>query len=255
MYDVNHNFTAYTRAVHDPEPISLIWSRPASPARQRTLDRPAIVAAAIALADEAGPEALTMKAVAERLGTYSPMALYRYVSNKDGLIDLMLDTATAEVPVPAAAGPDWRADLRDLATASRRMIQRHPWFAVLVHTRPPAGPHMMRRLEFMLAVLTGRGAAVADAMTYAALLDRHVFGAGLQEAEEARMSRRYGLADGARLSAALGAMRELAEADGHCPILAGWLAEPAGVDADEQFALGLEFLLAGVAGRLPAAGS
>jgi AcrR family transcriptional regulator len=234
------------------EPLSLIWTRPAPPGRQRSLDRPAIVAAAMALADEAGPEALTMKAVAGRLGPYSPMALYRYVSNKDGLIDLMLDAATAEIPVPAAPGPDWRADLRELATASRRMIRRHPWYAVLVHTRPPAGPHMMRRLEFALAVLTGRGAPVADAMTYAALLDRHVLGAGLQEAEEARMDRRYGLADGARLSAAIGTMRALAEADGHCPILAGWLAEPAGADPEEQFALGLDFLLDGIAGRLPA---
>ena len=51
--------------------------------------------AAIALADEAGPTALTMKAVAARLGPYSPMALYRYVYSKDGLVDLMLDAATA----------------------------------------------------------------------------------------------------------------------------------------------------------------
>ena len=93
----------------------LIWVQPPPPPRQRSLGREEIVAAAIALADEAGPDALTMKAVAARLGPYTAMALYRYVSNKDGLVDLMLDAATAEVPLPPQPGPDWRADLLELA--------------------------------------------------------------------------------------------------------------------------------------------
>ena len=46
-----------------------------------------------------------MKAVAARLGPYSAMALYRYVHSKDGLVDLMLDAATAEIPLPAQPGP------------------------------------------------------------------------------------------------------------------------------------------------------
>jgi len=175
----------------------LIWVQPPPPPRQRSLGREEIVAAAIALADEAGPGALTMKAVAARLGPYTAMALYRYVYNKDGLVDLMLDAATAEVPVPAQPGPDWRADLLELATQTRQMIMRHPWYATLIHTRPPVGPHMMRRLEFMLRVLTARGASTAAAMTYAALIDRHIFGSGLQEAEEARMTQRHGLVDDA----------------------------------------------------------
>jgi AcrR family transcriptional regulator len=209
------------------------------------------VAAAIALADEAGPAALTMKAVAARLGPYSAMALYRYVYNKDGLVDLMLDAATAEIPLPDQAGPDWRADLRALAAQTRQMIKRHPWYAVLIHTRPPVGPHMMRRVEFMLRVLTMQGASTAAAMTYAALIDRHIFGSGLQEAEEARMSRRHGLDDEASLTAAMAAVHDLAEASGRYPHLANWLTEPTGPSADEQFEIGLGFLIEGIAGRLP----
>ena len=127
------------------------------------------MAAAIAVADEAGPSALTMKAVAARLGPYSPMALYRYVHSKDGLVDLMLDAATAEVTLPGQPGPDWRADLKALAMRTRQMTKRHPWYAALFHTRPPVGPHLMARLEFMLDVLTTPGASNAEAMTYAAL--------------------------------------------------------------------------------------
>jgi hypothetical protein len=54
-----------------------------------------------------------------------------------------------------------------------------------------------------LAVLAGQGATTADAMTYAALIDRYIFGSGLQEAEEARMSRTLGLDDEAVLRSAM----------------------------------------------------
>jgi AcrR family transcriptional regulator len=228
-------------------PAPLIWTQPPPPPRQRSLGREEIVAAAIALADQTGAAALTMKAVAARLGPYSAMALYRYVHSKDGLVDLMLDAATAEVPVPGRPGPDWRADLEELAAQTRRMTIRHPWYAALFHTRPPAGPHMMQRLEFMLAVLAGQGATTADAMTYAALIDRYIFGSGLQEAEEARMSREHGLDDEAVLRSAMAAVHDLAAASSRFPLLAGWLAHPSGPSPEEQFGLGLGFLLDGIA--------
>ena len=232
-------------------PAELIWTQPPPPPRQRSLGRAEIVAAAIGLADEAGPEALTMKAVAARLGSYSAMALYRYVYSKDGLVDLMLDAAAGEIPLPGRPGPGWREDLWELATRTRQMIRRHPWYAVLFHTRPPVGPHLLRRLEFVLAVLTSRGATVADAMTYAALLDRHVLGSGLQDAEEASMNRRYGLDSDAGLAAGLAAVHRLAAASGEYPWLTRWLTQPAGPATGEQFELGLGFLLDGIASRLP----
>jgi AcrR family transcriptional regulator len=232
-------------------PGPLIWTRPAPPARQRLLGRDEIVAAAIGLADEQGADALTMKAVAARLGPYSPMALYRYVHSKDGLVDLMLDAAIATVPIPARPGPDWRADLRAVATDTRRMINEHPWYAQLVHTRPPAGPHTMRRTEFMLGVLVGGGATVPEAMRFAALVDRHVFGSGLQEAQEARFNRTHGLDSAEKLAAAFASIHDLAAREGNLPLLAGWLARPDPGGADDQFELGLTFLLDGIAGRLP----
>lgn len=115
----------------------LIWTRAEPPKRRQSpLERDDIVRAATAVADEGGAEALTMAAVARRLGPYTPMALYRHVMSKDGLVDLMLDAATAEIPVPAEPGPDWRADLRGIATESWAMAKRHLWFAQLVPTRP-----------------------------------------------------------------------------------------------------------------------
>ena len=236
-------------------PVPLIWTLPPPPPRQRSLGRAEIVAAAISLADEAGPASLTMKAVAGRLGPYSAMALYRYVHSKDGLVDLMLDAATAEIPVPARPGPDWRADLEELAAQTRQMTRRHPWYAALYHTRPPAGPHLMERLEFMLGVLIAQGASTAAAMTYAAMIDRYILGSGLQETEEARMDREHGLDDEATLRSAMNAVHDLAAASGRLPHLTSWLAHPSGPSPEEQFRLGLGFLLDGIARCLAGAES
>jgi AcrR family transcriptional regulator len=203
------------------------------------LTPPRIVSAATAVADESG--AVTMQAVATRLGC-TPMALYRHVGNKDGLVDLMLDAAAAEIPL--APGP-WRPALHALSLETRAMIKRHPWYAELVHTRPPAGRHQMARLEFMLSTLTAHGAPLADAMTWSAMLDRHVFGAGLQEATESRH-------EPSELGPAFAAMRERAATD--FPTLAAWLATPTGPSMDDQFELVLGFLLDGIATQLAPAG-
>jgi AcrR family transcriptional regulator len=230
-------------------PTPPVWTLPPPPARQRALDRPSIVAAAVALADGSGADAVTMKAVAASLGPYTPMALYRYVHSKDGLVDLMLDAVLSEVALhPADAWPvvgaDWRTALRSLLGGTREMFQRHPWCPALIHTRPPVGPHAMRRTEFMLTVLTGQGASLADAMTYAALLERYVIGSGVQEAQEAAFERDIDL------TAAVMSMSGLAQQYGDVPLMAQWLAAPSGGDADVQFALGLDFLLDGIAARL-----
>lgn len=213
----------------------LIWSQP-EPSPRQTLSRPSIVAAAIAIADRYEP--VTMKAVAVALGDYTPMALYRYVANKDGLLDLMLDSVAGEVPVPAP-GPSWRVDLHDAAVGMRAMIARHPWFSHYFHTRPPAGPNVMRHLEFKLTVLTRAGASLSVAMTYAALIDRHVLGSGMQEQAEG------GPVD----PAVFGQVRELAAAR-DLPNLTAWLSAPAGPPVEEQFELGLGFLLDGIAARI-----
>ena len=99
----------------------------------------------------------------------------------------------------------------------------------------------------MLSVLTDRGVPLVSAMTYAALVDRHIFGSGLQDAEEHRMRTRYGLHSAEKILAAITQVRDLATADGRCPQLTRWLSEPVGPSMDEQFELGLDCLLDGAA--------
>jgi AcrR family transcriptional regulator len=229
-------------------PSQSIWTQPAP--RDRRLSREEIVRTAIAVADEGGVRALTMATVARTLGSYTAMALYRHVPNKDALIDLMLDQVTAEIALPETASTDWRAHLQAVAISSWEMVMRHRWYAQLVHTRPPLGPNMMRRTEHVLGVLTRQGATPAEAVTYAALLDQHIFGAALQATEERDMHARHGVQSKDELAAVIAATRALVAEDSY-PVLTSWMASPTIVTPDEQFELALTFLLEGIAGRLP----
>lgn len=127
---------------------------------------------------------------------------------------------------------------------------RHRWYAQLVHTRPPFGPNMMRRTEHILEVLTRQGATPPQAMTYAALLDQHIFGAALQATEERDMHERHGVNSTDELAAAITATRALVAEDRY-PVLTSWMAAPTVVSPGEQFELALTFLLEGIAERLP----
>ena len=95
---------------------------------------------ALALVDERGLAAMSMRAVAERVGLTS-MALYPYVGGKDalldGLVDLLVLELGAEVDEPA--GPDWRVRLRALGRAVRHLAGKHPGAFPLLLNRSAAG--------------------------------------------------------------------------------------------------------------------
>ncbi|WP_409186143.1 TetR/AcrR family transcriptional regulator C-terminal domain-containing protein [Amycolatopsis sp. VS8301801F10] len=179
----------------DQGPTPPIWLLPEPPERGWGLGRVDIVNAAVRLADHGGAEALTMRAVAKELGASTPMSLYRYVHSKDGLVDLMLDLANSEVRTPEVPGEDWRGELTAVALDTWAMTKRHPWYARLVHQRPPAGPNASRRTEFVLATFDRLGQDLASALGYARLLDGYVIGQALQWAEERAMWQRNAFVD------------------------------------------------------------
>ncbi|MFJ5802276.1 TetR/AcrR family transcriptional regulator C-terminal domain-containing protein [Streptomyces decoyicus] len=118
-------------------------------------------------------------------------------------------------------------------------------------TRPPLGPHLMRRTEFLLQVLVRQGLTVGEAMTYAALLDRHLprqrtaGGGGARHVPSARAPLPQ------QLSEAITAARDLAVEGGRHPLLTEWMTAPSGAGMDEQSERSLAFLLDGIATRLP----
>src|SRR5690606_39375341 len=83
---------------------------------------------------------LSMRRVAEELGT-GAASLYRYVSGKDDLVDLMYDRVAGEYELAPPTG-DLRADVLDIAEQARAMHRRHRW---LIDTNPRnLGPHGLR---------------------------------------------------------------------------------------------------------------
>ena len=103
--------------------------------RATPLDRSTVLAEAVALADEGGLPAISMRALAARLGVV-PMALYKHVADREDLIGGMIDAVVSGYPSPTQDG--WRARVRSRVLAARDAQARHPWMRAAIDeaTRP-----------------------------------------------------------------------------------------------------------------------
>ncbi|TDU77294.1 TetR family transcriptional regulator [Streptomyces sp. KS 21] len=122
----------------------------AAPARRRTeapsgLDRERIIRATVRLLDAEGLARFSMRRLAAGLGV-TAMSLYWYVDTKHDLLELALDRALGELPLPRTAPAEpvregWPGRLRSLACGYRRLLAEHPWVAPLTAAYPNIGPH------------------------------------------------------------------------------------------------------------------
>lgn len=110
-----------------PRGIALAWGVAAAPQRgpKREMSVERIVDAAVEIADADGLSAVSMAAVAAKLG-YTPMSLYRYVSAKDDLVLLMQEQATG-LPSEASREGPWRERLECLYAEQVHSYLAHPW--------------------------------------------------------------------------------------------------------------------------------
>src|SRR5262249_31410860 len=135
------------------------WQRlPDRPGRRRRepISREAIVTAAIGLLDREGLAALSMRRLAEELGT-GAASLYWHVGSKDGLLDLVFDELIGEEQIPDPDPPRWQEQLKDIARAQRRVSLRHPYLVRISIGRIPMGPNALRFSERVLAILRAGG--------------------------------------------------------------------------------------------------
>lgn len=142
--------------------------------RQRVLDH------AVTVADAGGLGSLTMRSLAKELGV-KPMALYHYFTNKDEILDGVVDLIFSEMELPSADG-DWRAEISRRATSARRVLRRHSWAIALMESRSTPGPATLRHHEAVLATLRGAGLSLEMTGHAYALLDAFVYGFAIQEA-------------------------------------------------------------------------
>jgi AcrR family transcriptional regulator len=128
------------------------------------LSREQIARTAIAVADDEGLAALSMRGVAAEMGV-ATMSLYRHVPSKDELLVAMVDAVMAELPLPARGTCGWRARLEAIALLHWEGYARHPWLShALSLTRPQATPSGMAHTEWVLEALTELGMDAATAL-------------------------------------------------------------------------------------------
>jgi AcrR family transcriptional regulator len=215
--------------------------RPARP----PLSREAIVDAAFRVLDREGAAGLSMRRVAEELGT-GPASLYWHVTGKDALIDLMVDQVAGQVGLPQPDSEHWQEQLRGWVLEVRRVFDRHPGLAGLTLGRIPVGPNVVRWAEWTLSLL--RGAGIPDRIAaYAGDLLGLYVGASAYEATLPPMTSPAGEPLSAEESVAMirGYFASL-PADQFPNVLAT-LDELFGGGPDERFELGLDVILRGLA--------
>lgn len=137
---------------------------------------------AVALLDSGDAGRLTMRRLAEHLGTGST-TLYWHVDTKDDVLDLALDAIFGEVSLPASPSRQhWRESLSVFLHEWRTVLLHHPWSAPLLGTRPLLGPNALARSEFLHTTLLTAGVPESHVTAAAYALSNYVIGSAATRA-------------------------------------------------------------------------
>jgi AcrR family transcriptional regulator len=236
-----------------PPGLDLLWGRRGAGQRgpKRGLSVDAIVKAAIEVAGAEGLSAVSMARVAKELG-FTTMSLYRYVTSKDELLQLMWNASAQGAEELVLAGEGWRPRLRMWATVQREMIDRHPWITQMPMAAPPLAPNSLTFVERGLETLDDTGLADVDKLRVIGLLSSYTL-------SEARMAYDAARAEDQATSTGSKAgpswsfealLRELVD-EATYPLLhqIAWSAEiggnPSGFEEHEEFLFGVDCILDG----------
>ncbi|UOE27863.1 TetR/AcrR family transcriptional regulator [Agromyces soli] len=156
--------------MHSQEDRALrqLWGLEPAPVRgpKARWTLPQVAAAAVALADEAGLDAVSLSRVAARLDM-TTTAIYRYVDAKATLIELMVDAAIGDPP--RIAGAEWRDRCRAWVAALAARYAEHPWLSEVTPTRMPTQPRAYAWIDALVGAI--QDDAEVDPLRLALLLD------------------------------------------------------------------------------------
>lgn len=208
------------------------------PATRQPLSPERIVRAAVATADRGGVAAVSMRKVAEALGVEA-MALYHHVSNKDAILEAIVDAVYDEIERPEP-GRAWRTRIEQRCWSARRVLARHSWVLGLIESRDHVGPHRLRHHDAALGVFIEAGFPPVDAVLAVSTVDSYVYGFVLQEQQQVTAPD-----DTKQIADDL--VKELSHEDlPHLRAVALAVAAGAAPTQDEAFAHGLNVVLAGL---------
>jgi AcrR family transcriptional regulator len=205
--------------------------------RERSgLSREKVLQKALELADRGGIAAVSIRSLAESMGT-KPMTLYYYVANKDQILDGLVDLVFAEIETPQAGGA-WQEQMRRRAHSVRKVLRRHPWAIGLLESRKAPGPATLKHHEATLGTLRAAGFTVEQTARAYSLLDSYIYGFALQEAALPIAG------DGPMAEVAAPILERFATGEyPHMVEIATQVVMQPGYDYGNEFAYGLELIL------------
>ena len=231
-----------------PAPIDVPSLRPAR--TEAELTREGIVRAAVAIADEHGMGAVSMRRIAARLDV-AAMTLYRHLPGKDDLVAAMADAVFGSDPVPAPTRIGWRARLETSCRMQWAMYHRHPWLAqTMSMTRPLPTLRGMAHVEWAMGEFEG---LEPDLMLHIAVtMLNYVRGTAVDIAAECEAERATGVSSEEWMRAQEPMMEAILHT-GDFPMYAAALTGPeVELDLDSLFTFGLGRLLDGIAALIAA---
>lgn len=209
--------------------------------QRRSRGRPAvplarILSAAIELVDEQGADALSMRALAQRLGS-GTATLYRHFGSRSELIASLVDQMIDEIDTASIASLPWQQACISFAHSMFDAIGRHGNVASLVIGHVRVGPNALAQRELVLSILLDNGFAPTAAAHAYATVSRYVLGFAIQVpanqvSSEAETSAAFRRLDPARYPATAAVADELP------------------VALADEFEFGLRLIVAGLE-RLP----
>lgn len=204
------------------------------------LSREAVIDAAWAILTEDGLDALSMRALARRLGVEAP-SIYHVISSKQALVDALFDGLSAWAPA-VPAGLSWDQHLAALGARWRGLLSAWPMFAPMALSRPPRSAPWLAEADAAVGALRGAGFTATEAIYAYKSLIALVAGVVMNEA---------GPAPSPDLDAPPWSPEQAsALPSDQLPALVGTLAEDSGRDFDAWFSLALSLLIDGLRARL-----
>ncbi len=149
-----------------PRSRSLARPRATAPAADAPLTRERILATGLAVLARDGAAGLSMRVLADALGT-APMSLYRHVRSKDellsGIVALALERLELDVPGRGA----WTERAAALMRALREQLRRTPPVVTMLMQHGQYTPALLRVMNTLLCMLREAGFPGAQAVAAA----------------------------------------------------------------------------------------
>ena len=222
-------------------PLAL-WFNPPGEANssRRALTRERVVAEGLTVIADVGAQALSMRALAARLGVV-PGALYRHVRDKEQLYDLILDAVLAEVDCQVDPAQPWTTQIAALAHRLRSVLEERPGVAALLKVRDPLSPASLALAEAFLAPLLAAGLPGREAAAAFRLIYDYTLGFAVADPTSPAEQRLRDAATREQLQAFLRALPA-----SRFPALAAEGIHAWSADRDQRFGSGLDTLVRGL---------